>query len=124
MPVEKNDFEEEVVVINVGSRADNIVLDLRFTKPRSKQQDKLRPENIIQPISGSEMERAGRAVAKGYMSEIQKQMQQQVQTLTRIMPITPSDIIQITLSKQDYVKMGKPTVDDKLTLKLRMKAVP
>jgi len=34
------------------------------------------------------------------------------------------DAIQIVLSKQEYLDIGRPTVDDKLTLKLRMKAVP
>jgi len=66
------------------------------------------------------MERAGRDVAKGYMSVFQKQMQDTAQTLQTFLPPTsPPNIIRITLTKDEYEKLGKPTVFDRLTLALR-----
>jgi hypothetical protein len=119
MPVKKKEFEDELTVINVSLRGNTVILNLRFTKPRVEDTSKLRPENIVEPLSQSEAERMARQVTRGTMQALQKQMQQQMRV--RFMPPTPFDAIQIVLSKQEYLDIGRPTVDDKLTLKLRMK---
>jgi hypothetical protein len=120
MPVEKKEFEDELTVINVSLRGNTVILNLRFTKPRVEDTSKLRPENIVEPLSQSETERMARQVARGTMQAIQKQMQQQMR-VRFLPPTSPFDAIQIVLSKQEYLEIGRPTVDDKLTLKLRMK---
>ncbi len=123
MPVEKKEFEDELTVINVSLRGNTVILNLRFTKPRVEDTSKLRPENIVEPLSQSEAERMARQVARGTMQAIasaQRQMQQQMRV--PFLPSTsPFDTMQIVLSKQEYREIGRPTVDDKLTLKLKMK---
>lgn len=123
MTAKKKEIENEVIVANVGKKGDSVVLDLRFTEPRFEEPTEQRLERVIEPLPKSQMEKAGREVAKGYMDVVQKQLQKQVQPMTRIFPRhLPPDTIRITLSKQEYIKLGRPTVDDKLTLKLGMKA--
>lgn len=123
MPAEKKEFEDEVIVVNVRSRGNSVILDLRFTKPRVEGTTKLRPEVVVEPLGESETERMARQVARGTMKAIasaQRQMQQQMRV--PFLPSTsPFDTIQIVLSKQEYMEIGRPTVDDKLTLKLKMK---
>lgn len=119
MAVKKKEIEKEVIVTNVGSKGDSVILDLRFTKPRFEEPTEQRLENIIEPLPKSAMEKVGRDVAKGYMDQVQKQIRLSAQSLAQILPPTlPPDTIQITLSKQEYEEIGRPTVFDKLTLKL------
>jgi hypothetical protein len=57
--MKKKEFESELIVINVRSKMESVILDLRFTKPRFKEPSKQQLENIIQPIPKSEMEKWG-----------------------------------------------------------------
>ena len=119
MAVKKKEIEREVIVTNVGAKGDSVILDLRFTKPRPEEPSEQRLENIIEPLPKSAMEKVGRDVAKGYMAEVQKQIHASAQSLAQILPPTlPPDTIQMTLSKQEYEEIGRPTVFDRLTLKL------
>ena len=119
MTIKKKEFESELVVANIFTKDDKVTLDLRFTKPRFEEPTEQRLENIIEPLPKSAMEKVGRDVAKGYMDQVQKQIRMSAQSLAQILPPTlPPDTIQITLSKQEYEEIGRPTVFDKLTLKL------
>ena len=121
---EAKEIEKEVIVTNVRSEDDIVILDIRFTKPIGKEPTEQRLLDRIEPIPKSQAEMMGRDVAKGYLSAVQDQIQRQMQSLTQIVPPPlPKDMIRITLSKQEYVKIGRPTVFDKLTLKLQIKAV-
>lgn len=123
MTTKRKELETELIVTDVRSQDDTVTLDLRFTKPRFEKPSKQQLENVIQPMASSQMERMGSDMARGYMSVVQKQIQQQMRQLEQIIPPTPPpDVIRITLSKQEYVELGRPTVDDKLALKLQMKA--
>lgn len=118
----KKEFESELIVTNILTRDDRVTLDLRFTKPRFEEPIKKRLQNVIEPIPKSQMEKMGRDYMKGVMDVAQRQMQQQMQPLTHLFPRPPPpNTVRITLSKQEYVEIGKPAVFDKLTLKLRMK---
>lgn len=120
MTVKKKEFESELIVTNILTKDDTVTLDLRFTKPRFEKQTEPRLEEVIQPKST--MEKFGRDYMKGAMDVAQRQVQQQMQTLTPLFPRPPPpDTVRITLSKQEYVEIGKPTAFDKLVLKLRMK---
>lgn len=118
MTMEKKEIESEVIITNVNSRGDKIILDLR-TKPQVEEPTEPRMDKIIEPLPKSDMERMGREVAKGYMEVVQKQMQESTQALQTFLPPTsPPNTIRITLTKDEYEKLGKPTVFDKLTLTL------
>ena len=119
MTVRKKEIEKKVIVTNVGSKGDNVILHLRFTKLLLEEPTERKLEGVIEPLPKTQMEKMGREYAKGVMDVMQKQVQKQIPPLTRIFPSRlPSDTIQITLSKQEYEEIGKPTVFDKLTLKL------
>jgi len=119
MPVEKKEFEDEVVVVSVYSRGNNVILDLKFTKPRIEETPKLRPEVVIQPLSESGTDKMIRQVTQGTMQAIQRAQQQMRSPFS---PSTsPFDIIHLVLSKKEYIEMGRPTIDDRLTLRLGMK---
>jgi len=60
------------------------------------------------------MEKMARESAKAYAAEIQKQLKTGMQSLEKIFPTLPTDTIRIILSRQEYEKIGKPTVFDKL----------
>ncbi len=116
---EAKEIEKEVIVINVRSEDDMVILDIEFTKPVREKPTEQRLLDRMEPIAKSEAESMGRDLARGYLSAVQDQMQRQMRPLTQLLPSPiPKDTIRITLSKQDYVKMGRPTVFDKLTLKL------
>ena len=122
MTTKKKEFETELVVTNVSSKDDSVILSLRFTKSRIEKPTERRLGQLIEPLPKSEMERMGREVAKGYMNAMQKQMQQTTQMFQPLFPArTPPDTLRITLSKQEYSEIGRPTIDDKLILRLRMK---
>ena len=122
MPVEKKEIEIEVIVTNVRSRGESVILDLRFAKPRFEEPTERRLEDVIEPLPKSPMEKAGRDVAKGYAHVIQRQMQKQMQSIPQFLrPTPPPDTICVTLSKEEYLKLGRPTVEDKITLVLSAK---
>lgn len=122
MPVEKKEIEIEVIVTNVRSRGESVILDLRFAKPRSREPTERQLEDVIQPLPKSPMEKAGRDVAKGYVDVLQRQMQKQLQSIPQFLPPTPPpDTIRVTLSRKEYLKLGRPTVEDKITLVLSAK---
>ncbi len=118
MPPEKKEFGDEVIVVSVRSTRNNVILDLKFTKPRVEESSGLRPEVVIEPLHEGETERMVRQVTQGTIQALQ---QAQRQMRGSFPPVSPFDIIRIVLSKEKYIEMGRPTVDDKLTLKLRMK---
>ncbi len=114
--------ENVVIVTNLRSKGDSVLVDLRFTEPTAEEPTRERLERIIEPLPNSPMEKAGREVAKGYIDVMQKQLQQQMRQLQPFLPATPPpDIIRITLTKEEYVELGRPTVFDKLILTLRLK---
>jgi hypothetical protein len=118
------EVENEVIVTNVGLKGETIILELRFTKPKLEESTEKRFEKAIEPIPKSHMEQMGREVAKGYMNEVQKTMQQSMSAMQSLMPPSlPFDTIRFTLSKQEYEQLGRPTVFDKLLLTLKMKAI-
>ena len=121
MTARKKAFESELIVTNVSSKDDKVILSLRFVKPRFKETPKRRLEEVIEPLPKSGMEKAGREIAKGYASVFQKQINQIQRSTPFLRPPLPHDTIQITLSKEEYVEMGRPTIDDKIVLKLRMR---
>jgi len=119
MTIEKKRIETEVTIITVNSRGDIVSLDLRTTPPEVAESTEPRLDRIVEALPKSEMERMGRDMAKGYMSVVQKQMQESAQALQTFMPPTSSpNIIRMTLTKDEYEKLGKPTVFDKLILTL------
>lgn len=120
MTEQKKEIKKEVIVTNVGSKGNNITLHLRFTKPLlEKPSDEHRLVRAMEPLPKSQMEKMGREYAKGYMDIVQEQVRASTQSLTQILPPAfPSDTIRIILSKQEYEEIGRPTVFDKLTLKL------
>jgi len=121
----KKEIENELTVTSVSSKDDIVILDLKFTEPRSKEPTEQQLQKAIEPLPTSQMEKAGRDVAKGYFDVVQRQMQTTTQSLAQILPPTlPPNTIRITLSKQEYVELGRPAVFDKLTLKLSMKTAP
>jgi len=122
MTASNGKYENELVVTSVASKDDSVTLSLRFPKPRLDEQPKLKMENIAEPLAKTQMEKAGMDVAKGYMAVVQKQIQQQAQQLGQIFPRPPpSDIIAITISKQEYENLGRPTVHDAIALTLKKK---
>ena len=124
MTSEKKEIENEVIVTNVGLKGDSVILELRFPKLKVEESTEKRLERAVEPMPKTPMEQAGRDVAKGYLSEVQKQVQQSMTAMQSLLPPTPQpDTIRITLSKQEYEELGKPTVFDKLVLTLRMKAI-
>ena len=119
MTAEKKEIEKEVIVTNVSSKGDSVILDLRFTKPKFEEPTEQQLEKVMEPLAKTPMEQVMRDAAKAYGQEIQKQTQANAQMLQTLLPPTPpSDIIRIFLSKQEYVELGRPTVFDKLTLTL------
>ena len=123
MTAEKKEFKGELIVKNVRSEDDRVILDLRFAKPRFEETSKKQLEKIVQPVFKTKAEQFGRDYAKGVMDVMTKQVQQQTQQLSQFLPpIPPPDTIKITLSKQEYAEIGRPTVDDKLILKLKKKS--
>lgn len=125
MAAKEKEFEGELIVVNVGSKGDRVTLDLRFPEPRFKDPQKRRLEEIVEPLPKSQTERMGRDMAKGYMDVVTQQMQKRQQQITQIFPSTrpPPNIIRITISKQEYTELGRPTIDDKLTLTLKMENI-
>lgn len=118
MTSKKKEIEKELIVTNVRSKDDNVILDLRFIQFKGPTKHQL--QKIIDPMPKSEMEIMGKDIAKGYMEIMQKQ----IQPISQLLPTAPPpDTIQITLSEQEYVEIGRPTVLDKLTLKLTIKTV-
>ena len=116
MATEKK-VESEVVITNVSSKGDKIILDLATRQVEEPIEQRL--DNIIEPLPKTEMEKMGMEAAKGYMNVIQKQFQESMQGLQTLLPPAVSpNIIRITLTKYQYEKLGKPTVFDKLTLTL------
>lgn len=123
MTAGKKEFETELIVTNVRSKNDSVILSLRLTKPRIEKSTEQRLGQVIEPLPKSQMEKMGSDIAKGYMNVLQKQMQQSTQMLQPLFPPrTPPHTLQITISKQEYSEIGRPTIDDKLILKLKMKA--
>jgi hypothetical protein len=119
MTEQKKEIEKEVIVTNIGSKGDNIILHLRFTKPLLEKPSERQLVEAMEPLPKSQMEKMGREYAKGYMGIVQEQLRASTQSLTQILPPAfPSDTIRIILSKQEYEEIGRPTVFDKLTLKL------
>ena len=122
MTVKKKEFESEVIVANLLTKDDRVTLDLRFAEPRSEEPREKRLAKVIEPIPKSPAEQVGRDYMRGVMGVAQRQMQQQMQPLTDLFPRPPPpDTVRITLSRQEYMEIGKPAVFDKLILKLRMK---
>ena len=120
MTVRKKEIKKEVIVTNVGSKGENVILTLSFTRPRFEEPTEQILDRAIEPIPKSQAEKMGRDYAKGVMDVMQKQLQTHAQQIAPIFPSRPSPYtFQITLSKQEYEEIGKPTVFDKLTLKLR-----
>lgn len=118
MTSKKKEIEKELIVTNVRSKDDSVILGLRFIQFKGPTKHQL--QNIIDPMPKSEMEKMGKDIAKGYMEIMQKQMQ----PISQLLPhAPPPDTIQITLSEKEYIEIGRPTVLDKLTLKLRIKTV-
>lgn len=119
MTEQKKEIEKEVIVTNIGSKGDNIILHLRFTKSLLEKPSERQLVKAMEPLPKSPMEKMGREYAKGYMNIVQEQLRANTQSLTQILPPAfPSDTIRIILSKQEYEEIGRPTVFDKLTLKL------
>ena len=125
MAMKEKEFECELIVINVSSKDDTVTLDLRFAQPHFREPTERRLEDIAEPLPKTPMEKMGRDMGKGYMNAVTKQMQEAQQQMAQIFPSTrpPPDIIRITISKQEYVELGRPTIDDELTLTLRMKNI-
>lgn len=122
MTVKKKEFESELIVTNILTKDDRVTLDLRFAETRFEETKEKRLVKAIEPLPKSPAEKVGRDYMKGVMEVAQRQMQQQMQPLTHLFPSPPPpDTVRITLSKQEYVEIGKPAVFDKLVLRLRMK---
>jgi hypothetical protein len=120
MANKKREIESEVTIVNVNSKGDTVILDLRTAQPDVEESTQPRLDHIVDSLPKSEMERVGRDMAKGYMSVFQKQMQESAQALqTFLPPASPPNIIRITLTKDEYERLGKPTVFDKLNLSLK-----
>ncbi len=119
MTIDNKEIEFEVIIITVNSKGEEVILDLRTTKPQIEESSEQRLARAIEPLPKSDMERMGREVAKGYMDVVQKQMQESTQVFQTFLPSTsPPNTIRLILSKGEYEQLGKPTVFDKLTLKL------
>ena len=125
MAMKEKEFECELIVINVSSKDDTVTLDLRFVRPPFSEPKERRLEDIAEPLPKTPMEKMGRDMGKGYMDAVAKQLQASTQQLSQILPSTrpPPDTIRITISKQEYTELGRPTIDDKLTLTLKMRNV-
>ena len=81
-----------------------------------------KPERVIEPLPKTEVEKMAREYARATFDELKRLG----------MPTTPSQVrigiptpirFSLLLSKEEYEKLGKPTVYDELKLRIEVKGV-
>ena len=114
-------IERKVRIVTIQTMGNRIIIHLSLVEPVSIQVTETpkmpRLEDIIVKEPETEEERIAMRMARAYMKELQKFMRSYVPTPPSQRPplTTP---LKIELTTEEYEKLGKPTVNEYLVLKL------
>jgi hypothetical protein len=114
-------IERKVKIVAIQTRGNRIIIQfspIAFTPDHSRETPRMpRLEDLIVKEPETEEERIAMRIARAYMNELQKVM-------ASYRPPPPSQRpssrapIQLEFTPEDYEKLGKPTVNEFIVLKL------
>ncbi len=113
-------IERRVKIVTLQAMGNRVLIQLRpVTLEPSLEREALkipRLEDIIVKEPETEEERLAMRIVRGYMKELQKFMP--ARRLTSPPRSSPSSSVRLDLTAEEYEKLGKPTVNETLVLKL------
>ena len=115
-------IERTVRIASIRGVGERVHLELLVVEPSLITPRVPKPERIIEPIPKTETEKVAREYAKATFDELKRlgiptppsQVSVQIPTPLRF---------SLLLSKEEYEKLGKPTVFDELKLRIEVKGV-
>jgi len=120
-----NQIEKTAEIVSIRRVGERVFLDLLLIEPSLARAPPhtLKPEEVIQPLPKTETERMTRESTRVMLDELKRkgvpltspQVGVQIPTLPRL---------SLSLSKEEYEKMGAPTVYNELKLTIEIKNTP
>lgn len=112
---------EKTVKIEFMRRLDErILLTLVIVDSNLESPQVPKPEDVIQPLPRNDTEKVTQDMAKSLVTEFKRQgIIPTSQTMQTQGPVI--ERFNVSLSKEEYEKLGKPTVFDELNLRLKRK---
>lgn len=115
-------IERRVKIVTLQATGKGVLIHLSPVKPEPNQASETpkipRLEDIIVKEPETEEERLAMRIVRGYMNELHKFMPAHRLTSPQRPSSTP---LRIELTTEEYEKLGKPTVNEILVLKLEYK---
>ncbi|MHA2429069.1 MAG: hypothetical protein ACXADB_13700 [Candidatus Hermodarchaeia archaeon] len=114
-------IERKVKIVAMQTRGNRIIIQfspIAFTSGHSMEAPRMpRLEDVIIKEPETEEERIAMRIARAYMNELQKVMASYRPPPPSQRPASRAPL-QLEFTAEDYEKLGKPTVNEFLTLKL------
>ncbi|MHA2427867.1 MAG: hypothetical protein ACXADB_07585 [Candidatus Hermodarchaeia archaeon] len=114
-------IERKVKIVTIQTRRNRIIIQfspVAFASGHSVETPRMpRLEDVIVKEPETEEERIAMRIARAYMNELQKVMASYRPPLPSQRPSSRTPL-QIEFTAEDYEKLGKPTVNEHLVLKL------
>lgn len=123
-------LERTVKIASIQRLNEKVRLNLTIVEPDLVPPKAVKPEDYIETIPKSETEKMSREMAKGLVSELEKHGMVPTQLTQLTQPTQPTQIqtsipsfaaFSILLTREEYEKLGSPTVFDEFKLRLERK---
>jgi len=117
-------IQRTLKILAVRVVGDFVYLDVSVNKPSLvPQSPKIpRPESVIEPMPKTDAERVARETARAMVDEFKRQGIPTSMLQGDIATRLPIPTLSLTLTLEEYEKLGKPTVVDELKMKIEVES--
>lgn len=114
-------IEKTVKIASIQRLDEKVHLTLIIVEPSLMQPKVPRPEVVIEKLPKSDSEKVAREMAKGLTNELRRQGMIPTQPTVSQIHVPSSGRFTLVLTREEYEKLGNPTVFDEFRLKLERK---